>query len=328
MINENPLVSIIIPVYNGERYLWPCIRSVICQDYINIEIIIVNDGSCDGSLSIINQCKESDIRIKCVDKQHEGLVLARVAGLSAATGKYIQHLDADDTLLSDAISRLVHKAEETKADIIAAPFYFCYKDKAKSLSVIEQFDELTGIEYYERILIERAYWSVWSHFCKREFITTYFTCVVPEISYGEDAILMIQLILNAKKVVLLSDPILNYNRYDISMTSKMNKSKFAQLRACEKWTDTYLENKRLKERYGFGLAQRQIRIAFISLYWQPFEDTEQDLNRMIRNLDIYPELITLLTKRQKMIIRCYRFSQLLTRILIVCNKLRYRIKAV
>lgn len=113
-----PLVSVIIPVFNTEKYIEDCIFSVINQNYSRLEIIIVNDGSTDGSRSIIQKYMEVDRRIVCIDKKNEGLPLARKTGILKANGKYIQHLDSDDTLIDGAIEKLVCRAEETDADIV------------------------------------------------------------------------------------------------------------------------------------------------------------------------------------------------------------------
>ena len=85
-----PLVSIITPVYNAEKYLKTCIDSVLKQTYTNWELILVNDGSTDGSLDIIKQYAQLDVRIKYIDKINEGPSLSRKSGTEQAKGKYIQ----------------------------------------------------------------------------------------------------------------------------------------------------------------------------------------------------------------------------------------------
>ena len=101
-----PLVSIITPVYNAEKYLKTCIDSVLKQTYTNWELILVNDGSTDGSLDIIKQYAQLDVRIKYIDKINEGPSLSRKSGTEQAKGKYIQYLDSDDFLQENAIEYL------------------------------------------------------------------------------------------------------------------------------------------------------------------------------------------------------------------------------
>lgn len=117
------LISIIIPVYNKEEYLNDCIKSVVYQDYHDIEIIIINDGSQDNSASIIKKWVEKDTRIQYISQENKGVSFTRNRGISMAKGEYIYLLDADDFLEKNAISKLVYYAESTKADIIIGNFY-------------------------------------------------------------------------------------------------------------------------------------------------------------------------------------------------------------
>lgn len=95
-----PLISVIIPVYNVEKYLAQCLDSVIGQTYENLEIICVNDGSVDGSLGILREYERKDSRIKVIDKKNEGVSIARNTGLDAAKGEYVHFLDSDDYIES------------------------------------------------------------------------------------------------------------------------------------------------------------------------------------------------------------------------------------
>ena len=100
----NDLISIIINVYNGERYIKKCIDSVICQTYKNIEIIVINDGSVDHTLKILKSYQ--DKRIKIINQKNKGLSLSRNVGISHAKGKYYYFLDMDDYIEKDTISYL------------------------------------------------------------------------------------------------------------------------------------------------------------------------------------------------------------------------------
>lgn len=102
----NPLISVIIPIYNVEKYLEKCLNSVVNQDYKNIEIILINDGSTDDSLNIANKYKEIDKRIKIFSQKNQGLSAARNTGLDKSTGEYITFIDSDDFVTKDYISYL------------------------------------------------------------------------------------------------------------------------------------------------------------------------------------------------------------------------------
>ena len=116
----NPLVSIVVPVYNCEKYIDQCINSLLAQTYSNLEIICVNDGSSDSSLSHLEKLKQSDPRIQVYSKENEGkgAASARNMGLEHATGEYVLVLDSDDFFEPDMVETLVSKAESTCADLV------------------------------------------------------------------------------------------------------------------------------------------------------------------------------------------------------------------
>lgn len=120
---NTPLVSVIIPVYNVEKYLNECVDSTINQTLRNIEIICVNDGSTDSSLAILEEYAKNDSRIKIISKDNGGLSSARNAGIEAANGEYITFLDSDDYLTTDALQLLYDKATTEQLDILL----FCAK---------------------------------------------------------------------------------------------------------------------------------------------------------------------------------------------------------
>lgn len=306
-----PLVSVIIPVFNNQDYIESCIQSVVSQSYHNLEIIVVNDGSTDNSRAIIEKCASVDLRIIQINKRNEGLPLARQSGLAVAKGKYIQHLDSDDALLEDAILNLVRKAEETHADIVAAPFYICYQNQAKKFSGKLLFDELSGTEYLNEILSERAYFSVWSNFQKRSLFLENKIEVVPHIYYGEDVVLMTQLLVCDPKVVSISEPILNYNRVPTSITGSVTNDKYKNYRAYQIWLLKFFENKRLSDKFGRGMALLHLRTTFTSISWNHLEDANQDIKQIISDLKRYPDLKNVLSRRQWKIISLYKLSSFL-----------------
>ena len=111
-------ISVIIPVYNVEKYLSLCLTSCINQTLNDVEFICVNDGSTDGSLEILNQFAEQDFRIRVIDKPNGGVSSARNAGLRAARGEYIMFLDSDDYLAPNACERVWIEKLEAPTDIV------------------------------------------------------------------------------------------------------------------------------------------------------------------------------------------------------------------
>lgn len=149
------LISIIIPIYNVERYLKDCIESVRRQIYDNLEIILVNDGSTDRCLEICIKYARIDNRIVVVDKENGGLSDARNAGIEASHGKYIFFLDSDDIIANNTISELFMIADKYKVDIVQCSFKpfktgqkISMKDKRKKVICFSGRDFL--YESYER----------------------------------------------------------------------------------------------------------------------------------------------------------------------------------
>ncbi len=124
-----PTISVIIPVYNVEKYLSQCLDTIIAQTFADIEIICVNDGSTDSSRKILEQYAKNDSRIKIVDKKNGGLSSARNAGMKIATGEFISFIDADDWVDTTMLEKLYQNITLLSSDI--------------SICAVHQFDELT-----------------------------------------------------------------------------------------------------------------------------------------------------------------------------------------
>ena len=121
---DNPLISIIIPVYNVEKYLAKCVESVINQTYKKIQIILIDDGSTDNSGKICDDFKLKDNRIEVIHKKNGGLSDARNAGLKIVKGDYIGFIDSDDYIEKDMYETLLCLLIENNADISIVSFVF------------------------------------------------------------------------------------------------------------------------------------------------------------------------------------------------------------
>jgi len=128
MNQKTPNISIIIPIYNVEEYLEKCIASVIQQTYINLEIILVDDGSTDRSSLICDLYAKKDSRIHVIHKENGGLSDARNVGIKKATGAYVFYLDADDYIVENCIASLYKKAKIHNADVVQSNFYYEYSN--------------------------------------------------------------------------------------------------------------------------------------------------------------------------------------------------------
>ena len=121
-MEENPLISVIIPVYNVSEYLIDCLSSVVGQTYRNLEIIIINDGSTDASLSVCNVYKEKDNRIRIISQESKGIAVARNVGIEASSADYIMFVDGDDYIHRNMIEILYENMKIFNADISLADY--------------------------------------------------------------------------------------------------------------------------------------------------------------------------------------------------------------
>lgn len=119
---ESPLVSIIVPMYRAQSTIQRCVESICAQTYQNLEIILLNDGSPDGTLACCQALAAADSRVLLVDKPNTGVSDTRNRGLELAHGKYIQFVDSDDWLLPDFTRQLVTAAAQSRADLVVAPY--------------------------------------------------------------------------------------------------------------------------------------------------------------------------------------------------------------
>ncbi len=311
MINSKdgfPLVSVVVPVFNSIDYFEDTIKSIINQSYNSIEIILVNDGCTDGTEKIINKYSDLDSRITVINQKNLGTQFARHAGINKATGKYIQNLDCDDILLSDAIERLVAKAEKTGADMVAAPFFFCPTDRERYKSSPLTFDQLSGIDYFREICFKRAYWPTWTVFHKKELYHNNNIFLDPEIMMTEDTIHTTQLSIYSQKVVSIKDPIINFTvRYDsLSNNKSINDTRYRDLRKYPVVIEQFVRSKGLEQSLALELAFLKIRVTFESIAKRRLENLRSDFKEINKILKDYPELKKELSRREKKVLKVYK----------------------
>ena len=171
---ENVKVSIIIPVYNTQKYIKKCLDSVINQTYRNIEIICINDGSTDDSINILKEYKENEPRIILIDKKNEGVSTARNVGLDIATGSYIMFVDSDDYVEPQFVEKPLKKITETNTDICVFGHY--EEKKENTIKDIQKNILLTNLsEKYEYSIkdLKGFQYFVWDKIWDASFIKNY-----------------------------------------------------------------------------------------------------------------------------------------------------------
>lgn len=179
-----PLMSIIIPVYNAEKYLEKCINSILDQTYTNYEVILVNDGSVDNSKEIIERFKKEDKRIVSIHKKNGGVSSARNAGLSIAVGEFVFFIDADDYLESDYIEYFYNLINYCEGLDMAMNYnkFSIHNQKQVKEEKVELLDSEKVMEY---IYTGKINVAVWNKIYRRSFLEKNHISFNKDIWYGE-----------------------------------------------------------------------------------------------------------------------------------------------
>ena len=195
----NPKISVIVPVYNVEKYLSECLDSIVNQTLKEIEIICVNDGSTDSSLSILKEYASKDTRIKIIDKENEGQGYARKVGLDTAKGDYILFCDSDDYYAKlTAFEELYNHIEKLKSDIVI--FDFIRKDEfTKNINNIsDTYDQNVIFTYRDIQNFFEHIALCWQKIYSKDFLTKYDDWYFPKYIKYEDVPFHYQVIIRAK----------------------------------------------------------------------------------------------------------------------------------
>lgn len=193
---NNPLISVIVPIYRIDKYVGICIESILNQTYTNLEVILVDDGSPDRCPEICDLYASKDERIKVVHKQNGGLVSARKAGLQVSTGDYIGYVDGDDWIGPGFYQSLLHSIKESDSDIAIAGFSRDLFSSTKNMlnaipSGVYECESLRNI--YRQMLSYGGFFChgittyLWNKLFKRSAIMEAQMAVDNQITVGEDA---------------------------------------------------------------------------------------------------------------------------------------------
>lgn len=211
--NRRPLISVIIPVHNAEPYLTGCIESVVHQTYYHLEIILVDDGSVDGSPAVCDAYAATDSRVKVIHKQNEGLVRARKTGVSLATGDYITYVDADDWIDMNAYETVLERLAGQDTDMIMYGLIEEYEDGSAVKENLPAEGYYAEREMKEKIYPQMLCGGVFFRFgilpnlvcklIKRELLVRIQALVSDDVEVGEDADCTFQLLLQANSVLIM-----------------------------------------------------------------------------------------------------------------------------
>lgn len=224
---NNDLISIIITVYNVEKYLRKCLDSVLAQTYRNMEIILVDDGSTDSSPYICDTYADKDARIRVIHKENEGAPRARKAGFEVSAGTYTSMIDADDWLEPDMIEILYRISVEQDVCVAACGRFeengYCSKPVKQGLPAGRYADAKLEKEVFPRMIVNQEFFewgifpSYWDKLFRREAIAPYLLRVDDRIPMGNDAAGVYPALMNAKNIYIVEKCLYHYRQTDASM---------------------------------------------------------------------------------------------------------------
>nr|WP_288305907.1 glycosyltransferase family 2 protein [uncultured Romboutsia sp.] len=220
-------ISIIIPVYNVEDYITQCLDSVFNQNNINIQVIIVNDGSKDNSHKIIEKYLNLYENIVYIQQKNQGLSMARNNGLKYALGEYVMFLDSDDYIEDDSIYKIYNKSKENDVDVLIFGYRKFFDNiESKSFDVINNiFEEnkiYKGDIVAQRMLTGDIKGYCWDKLFKLEYINKCCLKFEPNI-YIEDYFPVFKMIYKSKKIGFTKDIIYNYRQRENSISNSKNE---------------------------------------------------------------------------------------------------------
>lgn len=203
------IISIIVPIYNAEKFLASCIDSILSQTFKNFELLLIDDGSQDSSLSICQRYQQNDNRITVFHKSNEGVTAARKYGVEKAKGEYICFVDADDIIPKNSLA-LLYK-EHDNADMIIGNFIevmpHCSK---KNKLYTPQVGRLNGIDYIGLQLENKLYHAPWGKIIRRDCFNDDIFTTPRDIFRGEDLIMNIKLGLNIEDIKIVNTIVYHY----------------------------------------------------------------------------------------------------------------------
>lgn len=267
-------ISVIVPVYNVAAYLPDCVESILAQDYLDLEIILIDDGSTDRSGDICDAYADKDSRIRVIHQQNGGAASAKNAGLRVATGEYLSFVDSDDFLEPNVYSYMVALMEQEQADVVHCDFQQLYRDGVKPYAAGKGKYAQTAEEYLPRFLEDWTCALLWNKLYRRSLFRDIF---FEEGHAIDDEYFTYQGIMRAGKVI--NDDRIIYN-YRMRGSSVMHSPLLGKRKLYDRLD---FSNKRRK---NIIAAYPELRILFDRDYMEALVFFSRDPYNTVESLDL------------------------------------------
>ena len=269
-----PKVSIIVPVYNVERYIVRSMDSLVNQTLKDIEIIVVNDGSTDNSKKLIEIYQEKyPNKIKLVDKENGGLSDARNYGIPHATGEYIAFLDSDDYVELDTYEKMYNKAKEDDSDLVECDFIWEYPDR-KKIDTGKIYNNKKEMLTYARVV-------AWNKLIKRSLIEEHKIEFPKGLRY-EDVEFFYKMVPYYNKVSFVKEPLIHYIQRSSSISNTQNERTKEIFTIMDNVIKYYKENN-LYEEYKTELEYTYARLLLCSSLFRITKIEDAKIRKQLLN---------------------------------------------
>ena len=310
-------ISIIIPVYNMEKFIPRCLESLVNQTLKDIEIIVVNDGSTDNSLELLNEYKNKDSRIVVIDKANSGVSEARNTGIKKATGEYIGFVDPDDWIKKEMYEKLYNTAKDNDCDVVMCNFIKSFNDGRYENEKIE----VTKNKVIEKPLLNELNainlcLSVWKGIYKRSLIIDNNIQFPKEIIIGEDKIFNMIALGKCNRFYYVDGNYYYYYYNNNGAVRTYRKNFLEQQLALIEKQEEILKNMEVSNMFIEKLNAQYIDNILLSIYNQ-FNCNEK--NSFIDNLKFSRKLVYD-DRTQKYLNRKYSFTTSMEKVRYFCFK--------
>lgn len=298
-------ISIIVPIYNTEQYLERCLQSLIQQDYKNIEIILVNDGSDDNSLAICNKYKNIDNRIIVIDKEHTGVSDTRNIGIKRATGDYIGFVDSDDYIDKDMFKKLINGAEKYKCEISMCDLIETYDIMMKLKEYKLKYIQMDKKQALEQLLYDKNIGNyVMVKLFKRELFDN---ILFPVGKLYEDIATTYKLFSRANNILYIPVPMYHYYQRCDSIVNNITRESIQYYISAvfERYYDLKNNYKYLDLYNVYSIVNVVIKMSIWAIEIQDYELFDNEIYnyycKMEKELNLVDEgkIVTIMTNLEK-----------------------------
>lgn len=305
---STPIVSVIIPVFNSAKYIEDALKSVLKQTLSDIEIIIIDDGSTDGSLDIINSVLDKNnsknIDVMLISRENRGVAATRNEGLQKARGIYLMQIDSDDWISHDMLELLYKEAFRTSAEIVTCDYVFW--DNKRNSPINQNFISDDRILNLKNLLRQKICGANWNKLVKRSLFKDNNIRYFDGLNMGEDFFVTYQLLYNAKKISHVSKALYYYNNLnEFSLTYSYSENSLNSLVKLVNLIEFHSKNN-----FYHDLVKHEIdffKLNTKSLYVYNYNG---DYNVIKKGFEIYNDLNKLILKEKisikfKIVYICY-----------------------